>query len=53
LVWLALDPAAGELRGQYLEKGRPVQTSAQAQDDRLAVELWVRSEELLAGARGI
>jgi retinol dehydrogenase-12 len=48
LVWLALDPAAGELRGQYLEKRRPVQPSAQAQDDRLAAELWERSEELIA-----
>ena len=42
LVWLALDPAAGELRGQYVEKQRPVQPSAQAQDDRLAAELWQR-----------
>ena len=48
LVWLALDPAAGELRGQYVEKERPVQPSAQAQDDGLAAGLWERSEELLA-----
>jgi NAD(P)-dependent dehydrogenase (short-subunit alcohol dehydrogenase family) len=47
LVWLSLDPAAGELRGQYLEKGRPVQPSAQARDDRLAGELWDRSEEIV------
>ena len=46
LVWLALDPAAGKLRGQYVEKQQPVQPSAQAQDDRLAAELWERSEEL-------
>jgi NAD(P)-dependent dehydrogenase (short-subunit alcohol dehydrogenase family) len=51
LVWLALDPAAGELRGQYVEKQRPVQPSAQAQDDRLAAELWERSEELSALVR--
>jgi retinol dehydrogenase-12 len=51
LVWLALDPAAGELRGQYVEKERPVQPSAQAQDGRLAAELWHRSEELTAPAR--
>jgi NAD(P)-dependent dehydrogenase (short-subunit alcohol dehydrogenase family) len=51
LVWLALEPAAGELRGQYLEKQRPVQPSAQAQDDRLAADLWERSEELTAPAR--
>src|SRR5215218_1084530 len=48
LVWLALDPAAAELRGEYVEKRRPVQPSAQAQDDRLAAELWKRSEELSA-----
>ena len=46
LVWLALDPAAGELRGQYVEKDRPVAPSAQAQDDRLAAELWDRSAQL-------
>jgi NAD(P)-dependent dehydrogenase (short-subunit alcohol dehydrogenase family) len=50
LVWLALDPAAGELRGQYVEKQRPVQPSAQARDDRLAAELWQRSEQLAAPA---
>jgi NAD(P)-dependent dehydrogenase (short-subunit alcohol dehydrogenase family) len=46
LVWLALDPQAGELRGQYVEKGRPAEPSAQAQDDRLARELWERSAAL-------
>jgi NAD(P)-dependent dehydrogenase (short-subunit alcohol dehydrogenase family) len=51
LVWLALDPAAGELRGQYLEQGRPVQPSAAAQDGHLAAELWKLSEELSAPAR--
>jgi NAD(P)-dependent dehydrogenase (short-subunit alcohol dehydrogenase family) len=48
LVWLALDPAAGELRGEYVEKERPASPSAQAQDDRLAAELWERSAELTA-----
>jgi NAD(P)-dependent dehydrogenase (short-subunit alcohol dehydrogenase family) len=48
LVWLALDPAAGELRGEYVEKQRPVKPSAQARDDGLAAELWERSEALLA-----
>ncbi|MQA76002.1 MAG: SDR family NAD(P)-dependent oxidoreductase [Solirubrobacterales bacterium] len=52
LVWLALDPAAGELRGEYVEKRRPVQPSAQARDDRLAAALWERSEELSAPALG-
>jgi NAD(P)-dependent dehydrogenase (short-subunit alcohol dehydrogenase family) len=50
LVWLALDPAAGELRGEYVEKRRPVAPSAQAQDDRLASELWERSEALVGVA---
>jgi NAD(P)-dependent dehydrogenase (short-subunit alcohol dehydrogenase family) len=51
LVWLALDPAAGELRGEYVEKQRIVSPTAQAQDDRLAAELWERSEELCGLAR--
>jgi hypothetical protein len=51
LVWLALDPAAGELRGRYVEKERPVEPSAQAQDDRLAADLWERSEELTGPVR--
>jgi retinol dehydrogenase 12 len=46
LVWLALDPAAAELRGQYVEKQRPVVPSAAAQDDVLAAALWERSEAL-------
>jgi retinol dehydrogenase-12 len=52
LVWLALDPTAGKLRGTYVEKQRPVQPSAQAQDDRLAAELWERSRNMCAVARG-
>jgi NAD(P)-dependent dehydrogenase (short-subunit alcohol dehydrogenase family) len=48
LVWLALDPAAGELRGQYVDRKRPAEPTAQAQDDRLAKELWERSEALCA-----
>jgi NAD(P)-dependent dehydrogenase (short-subunit alcohol dehydrogenase family) len=47
LVSLALDPPGGELRGQYLEKGRPREPSAQAQDDRLAAALWERSAQLV------
>jgi retinol dehydrogenase 14 len=46
LVWLALDPDAAGLRGQYLEKGRPAEPSSQARDDRLAAELWERSAKL-------
>jgi NAD(P)-dependent dehydrogenase (short-subunit alcohol dehydrogenase family) len=52
LVWLALDPAADELRGQYVEKQRPVPPSAAAQDDDLAAALWERSEALTAAAAG-
>lgn len=47
LVWLALDPEAGELRGCYLEKNRPVEPSAAARDDTLAAELWERSAQLV------
>jgi NAD(P)-dependent dehydrogenase (short-subunit alcohol dehydrogenase family) len=47
LVWLALDPAAGELRGRYLDRLRPAEPSARARDDRLAAALWERSEALI------
>jgi NAD(P)-dependent dehydrogenase (short-subunit alcohol dehydrogenase family) len=50
LVWLALDPAAGQLRGRYVERERPVEPSARARDDALAATLWERSEALLAAA---
>jgi NAD(P)-dependent dehydrogenase (short-subunit alcohol dehydrogenase family) len=50
LVWLATDPAAGELHGEYVEKQRVAQPSAEAQDDRLAAELWERSEQLVGAA---
>jgi NAD(P)-dependent dehydrogenase (short-subunit alcohol dehydrogenase family) len=46
LVWLALDPSGGQLRGQYVEKQRPVAPSAAAQDVVLAEALWERSEAL-------
>jgi NAD(P)-dependent dehydrogenase (short-subunit alcohol dehydrogenase family) len=46
LVWLALDPQAAELRGEYVETRGPVAPSAQAQDERLARELWERSAAL-------
>ncbi len=52
LVWLALDPEAATLRGQYVEKGRPVPPSPQAQDDDLAAALWERSAELVAARVG-
>ena len=47
LVALALGPQGGELRGKYLEKGRPAAPSAQAQDEHLAAELWQRSAQLV------
>lgn len=46
LAWLALDPAAAALRGEYVERNKPVAPSAQAQDDVLAAALWERSAEL-------
>jgi NAD(P)-dependent dehydrogenase (short-subunit alcohol dehydrogenase family) len=49
LVTLALDPLGEQLRGAYLEKGKPVEPSAQAQDDRLAAALWERSAALTLG----
>jgi len=50
LVWLALDPNAADLHGQYVEKQRPVEPSAQARDDELAAGLWDRSLALTARA---
>jgi NAD(P)-dependent dehydrogenase (short-subunit alcohol dehydrogenase family) len=50
LVWLALDPAARELHGAYLERGKPVEPSAQAHDEVFAAGLWERSEALAAAA---
>jgi hypothetical protein len=47
-VWLALDPAGGQLRGRYVEKQRPVEPSAAARDDVLAEALWERSAALTA-----
>src|SRR3954447_6856908 len=52
LVWLALDPSGGQLRGQYVEKQRPVEPSAAARDDVLAEALWQRSEALTGVAAG-
>ncbi len=47
LVWLALSDEAGELTGAYVQDEKVVAPSAQAQDDTLARELWVRSAELV------
>jgi NAD(P)-dependent dehydrogenase (short-subunit alcohol dehydrogenase family) len=52
LVWLALDPSGGQLRGQYVEKQRPVKPSAAARDAVLAEALWERSEALTRAAAG-
>jgi retinol dehydrogenase-12 len=52
LVWLALEPSAGQLRGQYVEKQRSVAPSAAAQDDVLAAALWERSEALTGVTAG-
>jgi NAD(P)-dependent dehydrogenase (short-subunit alcohol dehydrogenase family) len=50
LVWLALDPAAARLHGEYVEKEQPIAASPQGQDDRLAAALWERSDALTAPA---
>jgi NAD(P)-dependent dehydrogenase (short-subunit alcohol dehydrogenase family) len=47
LVWLALSDETADLTGVYVEKQKVVEPSAQAQDDRLAAELWERSEALV------
>jgi len=46
LVRLALDPAAGDWGGCYVEKAGPVTPSPQARDDELAAALWERSAQL-------
>ena len=43
LAWLALDPAAADLGGQYVEKYKAIPPSKTAQDDVLARALWDRS----------
>jgi NAD(P)-dependent dehydrogenase (short-subunit alcohol dehydrogenase family) len=48
LVWLAGDPAAAELDGEYVRDEKVVTPSAQACDETLAEGLWEKSEELLA-----
>jgi NAD(P)-dependent dehydrogenase (short-subunit alcohol dehydrogenase family) len=48
MVFLSLDPEAAELDGEYVEDGEVATPNAQAQDDRLAAELWERSEALAA-----
>jgi NAD(P)-dependent dehydrogenase (short-subunit alcohol dehydrogenase family) len=50
LVWLALDPAAAQLNGVYVEDEKVVTPSAQACDDALAAAVWGASERLLSGA---
>lgn len=51
LVELSVDPQGAELRGQYLEKGKPAEPNEQGRDDELAAALWERSEQLVAAAR--
>jgi NAD(P)-dependent dehydrogenase (short-subunit alcohol dehydrogenase family) len=47
LVWLATDPAAAELDGQYVRDEKVLTPSAQACDEVLAAGLWEHSEEIL------
>ena len=46
LVWLALDPAAGDLNGAYVVNEKVAQPNAQARDEVLATGLWEASERL-------
>jgi NAD(P)-dependent dehydrogenase (short-subunit alcohol dehydrogenase family) len=48
LVWLATDPAAAALDGEYVCDEKVVTPSAQACDETLAEALWEKSEELVA-----
>lgn len=48
LVWLATDPAAATLDGEYVRDEKVLAPSAQARDDTLAAGLWEKSEELVA-----
>jgi NAD(P)-dependent dehydrogenase (short-subunit alcohol dehydrogenase family) len=48
LVWLALDPAAAQLNGAYVQDEKVIQASAAGRDDALAKGLWERTEALLA-----
>jgi len=48
LVWLALSDEAARLTGAYVIDEKVREPSPAAQDDRLAAELWERSEALTA-----
>jgi len=50
LVWLATAPEAASLKGEYVSNRRPVTPSKQAQDPKLAADLWTLSERLCAEA---
>jgi NAD(P)-dependent dehydrogenase (short-subunit alcohol dehydrogenase family) len=47
LVWLATDPGAEGLNGEYVVDEKPVTPSPAAQDPELAAELWRRSAALV------
>lgn len=46
LIWLATSPEAQSMKGQYISKRKIAKPSKQAQDDKLATELWALSEKL-------
>ncbi|MDC0711049.1 hypothetical protein POL68_21440 [Stigmatella sp. ncwal1] len=50
LLWLATSPEAASLKGQYLSDRRPVSSSKQAMDPKLAADLWALSDKLCAEA---
>jgi NAD(P)-dependent dehydrogenase (short-subunit alcohol dehydrogenase family) len=47
LVWLATDPEGAAPSAPYYYKRKPHETSAEAQDERLAARLWDVSAELV------
>ena len=48
IVYLAADPAAGELQGEYIIKNQPAQVKAKARDAELGVALAKKTKEILS-----
>ena len=48
IIYLASDPAAGAVSGEYFAKRQPAKRSPRARDDAAAAKLWAVSEALCA-----
>ncbi len=46
LVWLATDPEAGKISGEYFLDCKVKRSSARARDEKLASDLWTLSQKL-------